>query len=81
VYYTDEYPVEIPIVIDNPNCPANNANGENTIRCAIVSSKLCVVLEAGDNAAEIRSTLVMGLSEAIDSGEFEDLIPQERLGP
>lgn len=80
VYFTDEIPVTIPIIIDNPNCPSNNANeGENTIRCAIVSSRLCVVLEAEDNPNMIRTTLVRGLSAAIDSGEFEDLIPQERL--
>lgn len=80
VYYTDAIPVEIPIVIDNPNCPSNDVNNsENTIRCAIVSSNLCVVLEVGDDAAAIRSTLINGLSDAIDSGEFEDLIPQERL--
>jgi len=79
VYYSDEYPVEIPIIIDNPSCPSNNENGENTIRCAIVSSRLCVVLEAGDNPNMIRRTLVNGLSAAIDSGEFEDLIPRERF--
>jgi hypothetical protein len=79
VYYTNEFPVEIPIIVDNPNCPANNENGANTIRCAIVSSRLCVVLEAGDDPEMIRKALVDGLSTAIDSGEFEDLIPQERL--
>jgi len=79
VYYTDEFPVEIPIIVDNPNCPANNENGANTIRCAIVSSEVCVVLEAGDDPQMIRRALVDGLSSAIDSGEFEDLIPQERL--
>lgn len=79
VYYSDEIPVEIPIIVDNPNCPANNENGVNTIRCAIVSSNLCVVLETGDDPRMIRRTLVNGLSDAIDSGEFEDLIAQERL--
>ena len=79
VYYTDEFPVEIPIIIDNPICPANNENGVNTIQCAIVSSNLCVVLEAGDDSQMIRRALVDGLSNAIDSGDFEDLIAQERL--
>ena len=65
VYYTDENPVEITMIIDNPNCPANNENGQNTIRCAIVSSRLCVVLEEGDNPIMIRNTLVNGLSDAI----------------
>jgi hypothetical protein len=77
VYYSDDYPVEIKMIVDNNICPINNVNSTNTLRCAIVSSTVCVVLETGDNPLKIRDTLVRGLAAVIESGEFEETIPPE----
>lgn len=75
VYYSDDYPVEITQVVESTTCIGSVMN--EAIRCAVVSSRVCVVLEPGDNPAEIRSALVQGLEEAIMSGEFVDNIPPE----
>jgi hypothetical protein len=77
VFYSDDYPVEIKMIVDRNNCPINDVNGTNTLRCAIVSSTLCVVVEKDDNPLKIRETLMRGLAAAIESGEFEETIPPE----
>ena len=80
VFYTDNYPVRITMISDRNNCPTNNINGTNTLRCAVVSSSLCVVLETDDNPTMIRDTLLQGLAAAIENGEFEKMIPPESYG-
>lgn len=75
VYYSDDYPVEIKMIVDSNGCLMNKVNATNALRCAIVFSTVCVVLETGDNPLKIRDTLVRGLAAAIESGEFEATIP------
>jgi hypothetical protein len=70
VFYSDEYPTEILAILDEPFCPSENPS----TRCALVSSRVCVVLEEGDDEAFIRSVLLAGLREAINNG-FETAIP------
>lgn len=79
VYYSDDYPVEVTRIVDRNNCPTNDIDGVNTLRCAIVSTTLCVVLEDGDDPVLIRRTLVTELGEAIEDGSFEDKIPPENF--
>lgn len=77
VYYSDEFPVQITQVVDSVTCPGSMMN--DAIRCAVVSSTVCVVLEPGDDPVEIRQTIISGLQEAFQSGEFEDNIPPSSL--
>jgi hypothetical protein len=76
VFYTDEYPVVIPAIVNNPFC-----RNEPQTECAIVSTTVCVLLEGGDDEAEVRRALLDGFAEAIASGDFEDAIPPEHQLP
>ncbi|CAB9501886.1 expressed unknown protein [Seminavis robusta] len=76
-YYTDDYPVIINTVSDNPLC--NGSSQNQAVMCAIVSSTVCVVLEDGDDPEEVRNTLITGLRIAVDSGDFLGRIPAEDL--
>lgn len=78
VYYSDEYPVEITQVIDSTACPGSIM--DDTIRCAVVSSTVCVVLEPGDDPVETRQVIVDGLSESFVNGDFVANIPSDSLG-
>jgi len=66
VFYSDDFPAEIPFIIDDPFCPRLNP----LTRCAIVSSRVCVVLEEGDDEEMVQQVLIDGLREAINSGSF-----------
>lgn len=73
VYYSDEFPVQITRIVDSAICPGSIMN--DFISCAVVSSTVCVVLEPGDDPAEIRRTIVNGLEEAFMNGDFINNIP------
>lgn len=75
VYYTDDIPVEINWIVDNPVCPSNNP----VMQCAIVSSTVCVILQDGDDPAMVRQVLIDGIREAIANGEFEAAIPNDSV--
>jgi hypothetical protein len=72
VFYTDEYPVVIPAIVNNPFC-----GDQPQTECAIVATTVCVLLEEGDDEAEVRRALIDGIEEAITNGDFEDAIPPE----
>jgi hypothetical protein len=74
VFYTDDYPVIINAIVDNPFCEAG-------VSCSIVSSTVCVLLEEGDDEEEVRDVLVDGIREAILNGDFEAAIPPENQLP
>jgi hypothetical protein len=76
-YFTDDIPVIINSVSDNPLCNGSEQNQE--IRCSIVSSTVCVVLEEDDDPNVVRTILITGLRTAVDSGEFLTRIPPEYL--
>jgi hypothetical protein len=76
VYYTDEYPPQIVDAIDNPFCPQVDTEPLN---CAIVVTKVCVVLEEGDDPEQIEAILVTGLRSAVLAGAFMDRVPPAYL--
>ena len=79
VFYSDMYPPEIRSIVDNPVCSQTNAPIGITIKCAFVSVKVCVILEEGDEPLLVRSALLAGFKNAIQSGKFEAAIPPENI--
>lgn len=76
-YYSDDLPVTINAVTDNPLCEGQEENPD--IQCAIISSTVCVVLEEDDDPAEVRALMIAGLREAVQTGEFLRRIPADDL--
>lgn len=76
-YYSDDYPVSINSVTDNPLCEGQAENPN--IKCSIISSTVCVVLEDGDEPGEFRAFMIAGLREAVQTGEFLRRIPPADL--
>ena len=70
VFYSDEFPVQISSIVNNPFCPPLAQT-----KCAIVSSTVCVLLEAGDNATQVRQNLLNGIGNSIQDGSFAAAIP------
>ena len=71
VFYTKDFPVTIDAIIPNPfSCPENTD-------CAVVSSTVCVLLEDGEDATDIREGVLGGMETAIESGAFEAAVPAE----
>ena len=75
VFYSDDYPAEIIAILDDPSC----LTSDPSVLCALVSSQVFVVLEEGDDEDFIRMVLIDGLRDAINSGLFNDLIPQPSI--
>jgi hypothetical protein len=71
VYYSEEHPAEIFAILDQPFCITTDP----LVLCALVASRVSVVLEEGDDEEFIRMVLLQGLRDAINNG-FNDLIPQ-----
>jgi hypothetical protein len=71
VYYHDDYPVEITDMWDTRFCGGSEQIGE----CVVVDTTVCVVLEEGDDPAEVRQVLLRGFREAINNGDFGDAMP------
>lgn len=78
VAYLDSVPPEIIQIIDNPFCPQQSSN--NT-KCAIVTSSVCVFLDAGDDRQEVQTALRTGMQQSINNGDFEAAIPEENRLP
>ena len=76
-YFSDEYPAEITLIADSTTCPGSSVN--ESIRCAVVSSTVCVILEPGDDPVEIRKAIVDGLTESFMNGDFVGNIPPDSL--
>lgn len=77
VFYTDEYPVTIDAIIDNPFCGPSNS----VTRCAVVASTVCTLLEDGDDEGQVQIVLLTGIRVSIRNGDFEDAIPPEHQLP
>jgi hypothetical protein len=77
VFYTDEYPVRIDAIFDNPFCRPSNP----ITRCAVVASTVCALLEDGDDEGEVGDVIIAGIQISIKNGEFEDAIPPEHQFP
>jgi hypothetical protein len=77
VFYTDEDPVEIDAIVDNPLCEPENP----VTQCAVVASTACTVLEDGDNENLVKVVLLAGIRLSILNGDFEDAIPPEHQLP
>jgi len=86
-YYSDEFPVRITNVVSDPYCP-EAANNVDQVKCAIVATEVCVTVEfIGDVAAaeeellleQVRTTLLEGLADALQNGEFFAAIPVEHI--
>jgi hypothetical protein len=68
--FSDESRVEITSVLDSMFCV-------NPLQdCVVVSSTVCVVLEASDDPELVRTNLVQGFRESIDGGGFNEVIPR-----
>lgn len=76
-FYTDDIPVRINTVNDNPLCAGQPQNPN--IRCAIVASTVCIVLEEDDDPSDVRALMIAGLRQAVDSGDFLRRIPPDSL--
>lgn len=75
VYYTYDFPVTILSITDAPLLLCNGFADTDMSRCAIVTTKVCVVLGPEDNPEVVRAAIVAGMSDAFESGEFEENIP------
>lgn len=69
-YYTDAVPPTISSVIDNQFCEVE----DESILCSIVDSTVCVYLEEGDSASEVKAQLLDGIKAAFQDGTFEDTL-------
>ena len=78
VYYTDDFPPEVEAIIDNPYCPTPTPD---VTKCQVVTSIVCVILEEGDDPIVVRQTLTGGIQASIQSGAFEEAIPNEHRLP
>ncbi len=73
VYYSDaNNPITINYIFDNPVCPKNTTP---PTLCAVVSTTVCVILEAGDNATFVDEKLLEGFQTAVDGGILQARIP------
>lgn len=74
VFYSDDFPVLITDIVENPFCQENEY-------CSIVLSTSCVLLEEGDVREEVEAALLNGIRAAILNGDFEAAIPPEHQLP
>lgn len=72
-FYTDSNPPVILDVIDNDFC----AESDEEISCAIVDTKVCVFLDIGDNAEEVKDIMLEGFRNAFQNGSFQGSIPMD----
>ena len=69
-FFSDEFPVEISSILDSMFCATP------TEPCVVVSTTVCVVLEAFDDPDVVRTNLIQGFRDSIDGGGFNDVIPR-----
>jgi hypothetical protein len=77
VLYTDEHAIEITAIVDNRFCAETSPD----MRCAIVSTSVCAILEEGDEKDGVKRAILDAVERAIATGEFEDAIPPENRLP
>lgn len=69
-YYSDAVSPTITSVTDNEFCEVD----DESILCSIVDSTVCVYLEEGDSASEVKEQLLDGIKEAFQDGSFEEAL-------
>jgi hypothetical protein len=80
VYYTDVLPPTVTDVVDDSFCTGQGSGENNTaVRCAFVSTEVCVVLEAGDDPDAIEKAIDDGFRIAILDGSFFGAIPADNV--
>ena len=73
-FYVDSNPPEITSIFDNSFCQATD---EET-SCAIVETRVCVVLEEGDDPKETRDRLFDGFKTAFQDGSFQSALHSQK---
>lgn len=74
-FYTDSEPPAILNIFDNYICP----DADEGIACAIVDTRVCVILEAGDDREEVEYTLLEGFKNAFRDGTFEKAVQDQQI--
>jgi len=69
--YKDSYPPDILSIFDNTYCPESD---EGFI-CSIVETRVCVVLEEGEDGDEVKKQLLGGIKKSFQDGSFENNLP------
>jgi hypothetical protein len=69
-FYKDSYPPDILSVIDNSFCPESEE-----IVCSIVDTRVCVILEEGEDGDEVKEQLLDGIKISFQDGSFESALP------
>ncbi|KAL3826566.1 hypothetical protein ACHAXA_003630 [Cyclostephanos tholiformis] len=72
VYYTAEYPVTIDRIIDIESCDAG-------LNCLLVISTITIILEAGDDPAQISDAIVNGIAASFLDGSIYSTVPPAAL--
>lgn len=71
VFYTDEYPVTIDRIIDiEESC-------DTGLNCLLVISTITIILEAGDDPAQISDAIVNGITSSVLDGSIYSTVPPE----
>ena len=76
-FYSDSRQPSILSITDNEFCFASSDEEEEELNCSIVETKVCVVLEEGDNEDEVKDQLLDGFRSSFQDGSFEDALPSE----
>lgn len=75
-FYSDDFQPVINSIFDNPFC-----DNLPELKCAVVDSTVCVMLEEGDDEEMVRAVLLDGIEESILDGSFQAAIPPENQLP
>lgn len=60
VYFTENLPIRVDWLADNPFCPSNSSSN-----CVLLKFDICIVLETGDIALDIRKKIIGDLPSGI----------------
>jgi len=69
-FYADSYPPVISNIFDNPLCPESEK-----IVCSVVDTRVCVILEEGDDEDEVKDQLLDGIKSSFRDGSFKSAVP------
>jgi hypothetical protein len=72
-FYVDSYPPVISSIFDNPFCPVSD---DELVSCSIVDTRVCVILEDGDDEKEVKDFLLDGIKTSFLDGSFQNAIPK-----
>ena len=69
--YKDSYPPDILSVFDNSYC----SESDEELICSIVETRVCVVLEEGEDGDQVKKQLLDGIKKSFQDGSFENNLP------